>query len=83
VDVRDTGPGISADWLPRVFDRFWQADSSSTRLHGGLGLGLALVKHLVEAHGGTVGAASDGPGTGATFTVTLPIRALQADTLGS
>jgi PAS domain S-box-containing protein len=70
--VRDTGVGIPADLLPHVFDRFRQGDSTSTRAHGGLGLGLALVRHLVELHGGTVTAASDGDGKGATFTVTLP-----------
>jgi len=71
--VRDTGQGIAPDILPHVFDRFRQGDSSSTRTHGGLGLGLALVKHLVELHGGTVFAESDGPGRGATFIVSLPI----------
>src|SRR6185369_9237113 len=71
--VTDTGKGITADLLPHVFDRFRQADSSSQRAHGGLGIGLALVKNLVELHGGTVHAASDGVGTGATFTVKLPL----------
>jgi signal transduction histidine kinase/CheY-like chemotaxis protein len=73
--VRDTGQGITPDMLPHVFERFRQADSSSTRTHGGLGLGLALVKHLVELHGGDVVAASDGDGQGASFTVTLPVAA--------
>ena len=72
--VADTGQGISPDFLPYVFDRFRQADVSSTRTHGGLGLGLAIVRHLIELHGGTVFAASPGRGKGATFTVRLPIR---------
>jgi CheY-like chemotaxis protein len=71
--VRDTGRGISADVLPFIFDRFRQADSSSTRAHAGLGLGLALAKNFVELHGGTLTAHSDGPGKGATFVVTLPL----------
>lgn len=72
--VRDTGQGISADFLPHVFDKFTQADSGSTRSHGGLGLGLAIVRHLVELHAGTVAATSAGQGQGATFTVRLPIE---------
>jgi signal transduction histidine kinase/ActR/RegA family two-component response regulator len=71
--VSDTGQGISPDILPFIFDRFRQADSSSTRAHSGLGLGLALVKHLVELHGGTVVAQSGGEGKGATFIVKLPL----------
>ena len=71
--VEDTGAGIAPDVLPYIFDRFRQADSSSTRLHSGLGVGLALVKHLVELHGGTVTARSAGTGRGATFVVTLPL----------
>ena len=71
--VSDTGQGIAPDVLPFVFDRFRQADSSSTRGHGGLGLGLALVKHLVELHGGRVAAQSPGEGEGATFIVKLPL----------
>jgi PAS domain S-box-containing protein/excisionase family DNA binding protein len=73
--VTDTGIGISPDFLPHVFDRFRQADSTSTRNYGGLGLGLALVRHLVELHGGHVGADSPGEGLGATFTVLLPVIA--------
>src|SRR6266446_2376659 len=71
--VCDTGEGIKPAFLPFVFDRFRQADGSQTRLHGGLGLGLAMVRHLVELHGGTVRADSAGLGCGATFTITLPI----------
>ena len=70
--VADTGEGISAEVLPYVFDRFRQEDSSSSRAHGGLGLGLALVRHFVELHGGRVSAESPGKGRGATFRVTLP-----------
>jgi signal transduction histidine kinase/ActR/RegA family two-component response regulator len=71
--VQDTGEGMSADFLPHVFDRFRQADSATTRRHTGLGLGLAIVRQLVELHGGTVRAESSGPGKGAKFTVCLPI----------
>jgi CheY-like chemotaxis protein/two-component sensor histidine kinase len=73
VSVRDTGPGIPTEFLPHLFERFRQADSSTTRAHGGLGLGLAIVRHLVEAHGGAVEAESGGPGQGSTFRVTLPM----------
>ncbi len=73
IAVSDTGSGISAEFLPFVFDRFRQADSTSTRQHSGLGLGLAIVRHLVEIHGGTVHAASPGEGHGATFIVRLPL----------
>jgi PAS domain S-box-containing protein len=72
ITVSDTGKGIEPEFLPFVFDRFRQSDTSSARRFGGLGLGLSLVKQLVELHGGTVEASSDGPGCGATFTVTLP-----------
>src|SRR5213076_3001811 len=73
VSVSDTGQGISPDFLAHVFDRFRQADGTSTRRHGGLGLGLAIVRHLVELHGGTVHAESEGDGKGAVFTVKLPL----------
>ena len=75
VTVRDTGRGIPAEFLPHVFDRFRQADAGITRTKGGLGLGLAIVRHLVELHGGTVGAASAGENQGASFSVTLPALA--------
>jgi CheY-like chemotaxis protein len=76
--VADDGEGISAEFAPFVFDRFRQADSSSTRKHNGLGLGLAIVRHLTELHGGSVSVMSDGRGKGAAFTVNLP-RSLVAD----
>ena len=74
--ITDSGQGIPPEFLPHVFERFRQADSSSTRVHGGLGLGLAIVRHLVELHGGTVAVSSEGKGRGATFTVRLPMRAV-------
>ncbi|HEX2271042.1 MAG TPA: ATP-binding protein [Pyrinomonadaceae bacterium] len=73
ITVSDTGQGISREFLPFVFDRFRQADSTTTRHHGGLGLGLAIARHLVEIHGGTITADSAGEGGGATFTIKLPI----------
>jgi signal transduction histidine kinase len=73
--VRDTGCGITPEFLPYVFDRFVQAESAATRRHGGLGLGLSIVRNLVELHGGTVAVESPGPNLGATFTVTLPFIA--------
>jgi PAS domain S-box-containing protein len=73
ITVRDTGVGVAPDFLPYVFERFRQADSSTTRSYSGLGLGLSIVKHIVELHGGTVTAESEGEGKGATFTVRLPL----------
>ena len=73
ISVADTGQGISKEFLPFVFDRFRQADSTTTRQHGGLGLGLAIARHLVEIHGGTIRAHSNGEGRGATFTIRLPL----------
>jgi CheY-like chemotaxis protein/anti-sigma regulatory factor (Ser/Thr protein kinase) len=73
IRVADTGQGIDAEFLPNIFERFSQADSSTTRRQGGLGLGLAIVRALVERHGGTVQAESPGRGLGATFTVRLPV----------
>jgi PAS domain S-box-containing protein len=77
VRISDTGPGIAPEFLPQVFDRFRQADASTTRRHGGLGLGLSIVKQLVELHGGVVTASSPGLGRGATFVVTLPPAAVR------
>ena len=73
IAVIDTGQGINPEFLPHVFDRFRQADQRITRSHGGLGLGLSIVRHLIELHGGTVRAESGGEGRGSTFTVTLPV----------
>ncbi len=75
ISVRDNGAGIAPEFLPFVFDRFRQGDSTTTRAHGGLGLGLAIARHLVELHGGTIRAESAGEHTGATFTIVLPVAA--------
>ncbi|MDB5291469.1 MAG: Chemotaxis protein methyltransferase CheR [Phycisphaerales bacterium] len=73
LEVIDTGEGISPEFLPHIFDRFTQADTSPSRQHGGLGLGLSIVRHIVALHDGSVEAHSEGPGRGTTFTVTLPL----------
>jgi PAS domain S-box-containing protein len=83
ITVSDNGAGITPDFLPHVFDRFRQADSSTTRRAGGLGIGLALVKHLVELHGGEVRAESPGLNQGATFAVSLPVVAMREETPAS
>jgi PAS domain S-box-containing protein len=80
ITVSDTGKGISPEYLPFIFDRFRQADGSSTHRHTGLGLGLSLVRHLVELHGGTVYAKSSGEGQGASFIIDLPLRAVLPQT---
>ncbi|MGC4030504.1 MAG: ATP-binding protein [Tepidisphaeraceae bacterium] len=80
VSITDSGEGIAPHFLPHVFDRFRQADASTTRKHGGLGLGLSIVKQLIEIHGGTVDVTSDGLGQGATFSVRLPTATSQAAT---
>ncbi len=80
ITVNDTGAGVRQDFLPFIFDRFRQADGTSTRRHGGLGLGLAIVRHLVELHGGTVSADSPGEGLGATFTIRLPLASARGRT---
>ena len=79
ITITDTGQGINPDFVPYVFDRFRQADSSITRTYSGLGLGLAIVRHLVELHGGTVRADSEGEGKGATFTVKLPLMPIRIE----
>jgi signal transduction histidine kinase len=73
ITVQDSGRGISPNFMPYMFERFRQGDASTTRRHGGLGLGLAVVRYLVEAHGGTVSANSEGEGRGTTIVVRLPI----------
>ena len=78
IAVTDTGRGIAAEFLPFIFERFRQADSRVDREHGGLGLGLSIVRNIVEMHGGTIHAASDGEGKGATFSVRLPAPAASA-----
>jgi signal transduction histidine kinase len=83
ITVRDSGQGIRPEFLPYVFDRFRQEDGSISRKHGGLGLGLAIVRHLVELHGGTVFAASSGEGQGAIFTVRIPTRDAAASMLAA
>src|SRR5262245_25398406 len=82
IAVRDDGQGIRPDFLPHVFDRFRQQDATTGRQHGGLGLGLAIVRHLVELHGGSVRVESEGEGRGATFTITLPVAAANATPSG-
>lgn len=77
ITISDTGKGINPEYLPHVFDRFSQEDYSTTRRYGGLGLGLSIVRHIAELHGGTVRAESQGAGRGATFTITLPITAVE------
>jgi CheY-like chemotaxis protein len=79
LQVADTGRGIKPEFLPHVFDRFRQADSSSTRSHGGLGIGLTIVRHIIELHGGTAHAESPGETMGATFTITLPPALTEID----
>jgi hypothetical protein len=79
VSVTDTGEGIAPEFLPHVFDRFRQADASTTRRHGGLGLGLSIVKQLVELHGGSIRVQSNGVGQGSTFIITLPITVLHGE----
>jgi CheY-like chemotaxis protein/anti-sigma regulatory factor (Ser/Thr protein kinase) len=79
ISVKDNGEGIDPQFLPHIFEPFRQAENPSTRLHGGLGLGLSIVRYLIEAHGGTVAADSPGRNLGTTFTLTLPVGALKAE----
>ncbi len=81
IEVRDTGNGIDPDFLPNVFNRFTQEDSTTTRRYSGLGLGLAIVRHIVESHGGTVRATSEGKGKGATFEVSIPLVSIEDKTV--
>ncbi|MGK4004229.1 PAS domain S-box protein [Sorangium sp. So ce1036] len=83
LSVSDTGVGVGAQFLPHVFERFRQADASSARKYGGLGIGLSIVKHLVELHGGTVAVASEGEGRGTTFTVRLPLAGVSQEAPGA
>ena len=78
ISVTDSGKGIAPEFVGQVFDRFRQADASTTRKHGGLGIGLTIAKHLTELHGGTLQVSSPGPGLGASFTIHLPIMALHS-----
>lgn len=82
LSVRDSGTGIAADFLPHIFDTFRQSDSRSTRSHGGLGIGLSIAKHLIDLHGGSIEARSEGPGKGSEFIVRLPVSPLISATLG-
>ncbi|MEA2339599.1 MAG: hypothetical protein QOE82_3606, partial [Thermoanaerobaculia bacterium] len=79
ISVTDSGEGIDPQFLPHIFEPFRQAESPQTRVHGGLGLGLSIVRYIAEAHGGSVSASSEGRGKGSTFTVTLPVRAVTSE----
>jgi signal transduction histidine kinase len=74
IAVSDTGDGVAAEHLPRLFERFYRVDAARDRKHGGAGIGLSIAKALVEAHGGQIVASSDGLGSGSTFSITLPCR---------
>jgi signal transduction histidine kinase/ActR/RegA family two-component response regulator len=82
LSVRDSGVGIAPEFLAHIFDSFWQSDSKSTRSHGGLGIGLSIAKHLIDLHGGSIEARSEGNGKGAEFVVRLPVSPLISATLG-